>query len=68
MVTKASATLGAGEMDALRLDADHRGLNKFPARNSNYRLVSQELIKMLQNGRGVRVKDEVTPQDIRRKP
>lgn len=47
MVTKRSATHGANEIDTIKLDTDHRGLNKFSDRDSNYKLVARALFAML---------------------
>jgi hypothetical protein len=57
VVTRQSATHGADEIDTIMLETDHRGLNKFPDRNSNYHLLARELLKMLPQTRSVSASD-----------
>lgn len=47
VVPEQSATFGADASQRIALDTDHRGMNKFGDRNSNYSLVAGKLLNIL---------------------
>ncbi|KAK3358679.1 hypothetical protein B0T25DRAFT_72891 [Lasiosphaeria hispida] len=48
VVSQQSATFGARRTEAIALDTDHQGLNKFPSRDNNYQKFVRELFAVLQ--------------------
>jgi hypothetical protein len=65
VVTKLSATWGADSPDAIGLDADHRSLNRFKGRDNNYKLVSREILAMLQKKTEIPYAGKIAPMQLR---